>query len=94
NVTETSKQRLKALASTSDGFEISELDLEMRGPGDFFGDRQHGLPDFKIADIAADTDILKLARESAEEIYASGYLETEQGKGLKANVEKLWEDAN
>lgn len=90
NVTETSKQRLKALASNSDGFEISELDLEMRGPGDFFGDRQHGLPDFKIADIAADTDILKLARESAEEIYASGYLETEQGRGLKENIQKLW----
>ncbi|MCD8006389.1 MAG: ATP-dependent DNA helicase RecG [Oscillospiraceae bacterium] len=94
NVTETSKKRLKALASTSDGFEISELDLELRGPGDFFGDRQHGLPSFKIADIAADTDILKLARTSAEEIYASGYLETEEGKGLKANIEKLWEDAN
>ncbi|MCD7784931.1 MAG: ATP-dependent DNA helicase RecG [Oscillospiraceae bacterium] len=93
NVTETSKKRLKALSSTSDGFEISELDLNLRGPGDFFGDRQHGLPSFKIADIAADTDILKLARESAEEIYASGYLETEQGKGLKVNVEKLWENA-
>ena len=93
NVTETSKQRLKALASTSDGFEISELDLEMRGPGDFFGDKQHGLPDFKIADIAADTDILKLARETAEEIYSSGYLETEKGRGLRENVEKLWRDA-
>lgn len=94
NVTETSKKRLKALSSTSDGFEISELDLQLRGPGDFFGNRQHGLPSFKIADIAADTDILKLARESAEEIYASGYLEMEEGKGLKANVEKLWEEAN
>ncbi len=93
NVTEASKQRLKALASTSDGFEISELDLEMRGPGDFFGDKQHGLPDFKIADIAADTDILKLARETAEEIYNSGYLETEKGRGLRENVEKLWRDA-
>ncbi|MCD8107655.1 MAG: ATP-dependent DNA helicase RecG [Oscillospiraceae bacterium] len=93
NVTETSKKRLKALASTSDGFEISELDLELRGPGDFFGDRQHGLPTFKIADIAADTDILKLARESAEEIYASGYLETMEGKGLRENIQKLWRDA-
>ncbi len=94
NVTETSKKRLKALSSTSDGFEISELDLQLRGPGDFFGDRQHGLPTFKIADIAADTDILKLARQSAEEIYASGYLETEQGRGLKENVQKLWTDAS
>ena len=94
NVTEASKQRLKALASTSDGFEISELDLQLRGPGDFFGDRQHGLPDFKIADIAADTDILKLARETAEEIYSSGYLETEEGKALKENVQKLWTGAS
>lgn len=71
NVTEQSKKRLKILSSTSDGFAISEADLEMRGPGDFFGNAQHGLPRLKIADLAADSQLLRLAQETAEKIYSS-----------------------
>jgi len=59
------KQRLEAMVSTNDGFEISETDLQIRGAGDFFGTRQSGMPDLKIADITQDTDILEEAREAA-----------------------------
>jgi ATP-dependent DNA helicase RecG len=59
------KQRLEAMVSTNDGFEISETDLQIRGAGDFFGTRQSGMPDLKIADITQDTDILETAREAA-----------------------------
>ena len=60
--------RLKAFASTSDGFKISEMDLKMRGPGDFFGNRQHGLPAMKIADLTSDMDLLYQAQNCAGRI--------------------------
>lgn len=63
-----SAQRLRTMCETTDGFKIAEKDLELRGPGDFFGKRQHGLPELKIADIAGDMDILKTAREAADRI--------------------------
>ena len=59
------KQRLEAMVRTNDGFEISETDLRIRGAGDFFGTRQSGMPDLKIADITQDTEILEEAREAA-----------------------------
>jgi ATP-dependent DNA helicase RecG len=59
------KQRLEAMVRTNDGFEISETDLRIRGAGDFFGTRQSGMPDLKIADITQDTDILEAARTAA-----------------------------
>ena len=58
--------RLKVLCSTNDGFKISEEDLKLRGPGDFFGSRQHGLPAFNIADLAEDSHVLYQAREAAD----------------------------
>lgn len=60
------KQRLKIISSTNDGFEISEQDLKLRGPGEFFGTMQHGLPEFKIANLYKDMDILRMAQEAAE----------------------------
>ncbi|MCS7189899.1 MAG: ATP-dependent DNA helicase RecG, partial [Bacteroidia bacterium] len=63
-------ERLRALAQYQDGFRISEIDLKMRGPGDFLGTKQSGLPEFKIADIVEDQDILRKARQAAEEIVA------------------------
>ncbi|MDE6133667.1 MAG: ATP-dependent DNA helicase RecG, partial [Oscillospiraceae bacterium] len=69
-VTEESEQRLKLMTKTSDGFEISEYDLKMRGAGDFFGNRQHGLPDLKIADIAADRELLADCQKAAKELLA------------------------
>lgn len=59
------KERMKVMKETTDGFVISEKDLELRGPGDFFGTRQHGVPELKIANLYRDMDILKKAQEAA-----------------------------
>lgn len=71
--TENAKERLKIMATTSDGFKLAEADLKMRGPGQFFGTLQHGLPDLKIADVLGDMDILFKAREAAEETLQHKY---------------------
>lgn len=63
-------QRMNIMKSTTDGFVISEKDLELRGPGDFFGTAQHGLPEFKVANLYEDTEILKEAQEAARIIYS------------------------
>ena len=62
------KERMKIMTQTNDGFIISQKDLELRGSGDFFGTNQHGIPDFKIANLFTDIDILKLAQEAAIKI--------------------------
>jgi len=64
-LTYEASRRLKAITSTTDGFRIAELDLEIRGPGEFLGTRQHGLPHFKIADLLTDTRLLVAARDEA-----------------------------
>lgn len=65
---EAARERLKILCRTGDGFEIARADLAQRGPGDFFGRRQHGLPALHIADLAADLALMQDAREEAEAI--------------------------
>ena len=92
NVNEDSRKRLKALTATSDGFEISEMDLKLRGPGDFFGEAQHGLPRLKIADIAADSELLSAAGSEARNLHESGFLQTGEGKALAKRVQSLFED--
>ena len=62
------RERLKVMTKTTDGFKISEEDLKARGPGDFFGKRQHGLPQLRIADLAGDMRLLKEAQEAAENL--------------------------
>jgi len=64
--TETARERLQTLCRTNDGFQIAETDLRLRGPGDFFGRRQSGLPGFAIADLATDMNILEAAQQSAQ----------------------------
>ena len=93
-LTEDSRKRLGALTATSDGFKISEMDLKLRGPGDFFGEAQHGLPQLKIADIAADSDLVRLSRSEAEDLYNSGFLETTDGKALLEKVKGLFSDTS
>jgi ATP-dependent DNA helicase RecG len=68
-VSREASDRLKALAGTTDGFRIAELDLRMRGPGEFFGTRQHGLPELKTADLLGDSRILVSARDEAFKIF-------------------------
>ena len=58
-------KRLKTLAGTNDGFQIAQADLEQRGPGDFFGSRQHGLPQLRLASLTGDMELLAQAQQAA-----------------------------
>jgi ATP-dependent DNA helicase RecG len=83
--------RLKAMCEISDGFQIADRDLKLRGPGDFFGQRQHGLPDLKIADMMNDISVLKEAQAVARKIIAEDYdLELPEHRGLRAEVKQLF----
>ena len=77
-VGEEADRRLDALVRTSDGFEIAELDLEMRGPGEFFGTRQAGLPSFQVASLIRDRDLLELAKKEAAAVLAGPNSEISQ----------------
>jgi ATP-dependent DNA helicase RecG len=66
--TEESRERMKIMTQSSDGFVIAEEDLKLRGPGEFFGTRQHGLPDLEIANLLRDNEILEIARKEAFEL--------------------------
>ena len=68
NKNEEARERLHVMARTGDGFRIAEEDLRLRGPGDFFGSRQHGLPALKVADLSCDMALLREAQEAAEEL--------------------------
>lgn len=82
------KKRMKVISSTNDGFVISEKDLELRGSGDFFGTKQHGIPEFKIANLFVDMPILKNVQAMALSITAKDpILENEDNKKLKKLIE-------
>ncbi|MFQ5676454.1 MAG: ATP-dependent DNA helicase RecG, partial [bacterium] len=71
-ISKDAKTRLTTLAETNDGFKIAEVDLKLRGPGEFFGTRQHGLPELRIADLVKDAALLLKARDEAFELVRSG----------------------
>lgn len=81
------KQRMSIMEETNDGFKISEKDLEIRGPGEFFGTRQHGLPELKVANIFKHMKILKLAQQEARYIIGNDFkLQNYENKYLKSEV--------
>lgn len=84
------KQRLKILTETSDGFKISEYDLKLRGAGDFFGERQHGLPSMKIADIATDRELLAETAQAAKKLVKNSP-DLSVYPHLKQMVDKMFE---
>ena len=88
-----SRERLRVLSKTNDGFKIAEEDLRLRGPGDFFGERQHGLPQLSIADLTGDMRVLKQAQGAAEELLRSDPdLSRPEHAGLLERVRRLFAD--
>ena len=84
-------QRLKALCKTNDGFRIAEEDLKLRGPGDFFGSRQSGLPAFRVGDLSCDLATLKQAQTaSAQWIDAHGTEDTPEARALRERIGELF----
>jgi len=81
--------RLKALCATSDGFKIAEEDLKLRGPGDFFGSRQHGLPAFRLADLATDMRVLQAAQKAAADLLNADP-RLDRHPDLKMRVERIF----
>ena len=87
-------QRLKALCATNDGFRIAEEDLKLRGPGDFFGSRQSGLPAFRVADLSFDMETLKQAQAaSAQWIETMGTAQTPEAQALRQRIGLLFSRA-
>ena len=85
-VSEVAEERLNAMVRTQDGFELAELDLAMRGPGEFFGTRQAGLPDFRIANLVRDRQLLELAKQEAARFANAKPEEAEGTEGERARV--------
>ena len=86
--TKVAKERMKTMTESEDGFVISEKDLKLRGPGEFFGIRQHGLPELKIADLYKDMVILKEAQSAAGELLKKDrFLEAEEHQLLKEHID-------
>ena len=84
---ENTRERMKVMCETNDGFIISEKDLEIRGPGEFFGTRQHGLPELKVANIFKHMKILKLAQQEARFIIGNDQkLSSYENKYLKLEI--------
>ena len=87
------RARLKVLTQTNDGFRIAEEDLKLRGPGDFFGARQHGLPALRVADLETDTRVLKEAQEAAAEVLSTDPdLTAPEHRPLLERVRRLFEE--
>ena len=90
NDSEDVRARLSIMTKTNDGFRISEEDLRLRGPGDFFGSRQHGLPEMHVADLGADMDVMQRAQSEAQLLLASDpELSAPEHAALRQSVERM-----
>jgi ATP-dependent DNA helicase RecG len=88
---EDAQRRVQAMVETNDGFKIAEVDLQLRGPGEFFGTRQSGLPEFRVADLLRDTAILEEARREAQAIIAEDAdLRSPAHRGLREALLTRW----
>ncbi|WP_172194857.1 ATP-dependent DNA helicase RecG [Saccharibacillus qingshengii] len=86
---ELGRQRMGVMTDTNDGFEVSRRDLELRGPGDFFGTKQSGLPEFKVADMVADFKVLEQARDDAAKLVEDPFFWTSPSyESLRSGLEK------
>lgn len=89
--TDYAKARFDAMCGTTDGYKIADTDLALRGPGNFFGKEQHGLPPMKVADLADDAEVLTEVEKLAEDILARDpALSAPENAGLRENVEELF----
>src|SRR5699024_8912725 len=87
------RERMRILQNSSDGFVISEKDLELRGPGEFFGTKQHGLPELKIANLFKDMEILKLAqKEAIDLIKRDPRLTKPENENIRNKIQMLFKD--
>jgi ATP-dependent DNA helicase RecG len=85
------RRRIQALTETADGFRIAEVDLELRGPGEFFGTRQAGLPEFRVADLLRDAPLLEAARRDAITLVARDpHLAQPEHRALRAELLARW----
>jgi ATP-dependent DNA helicase RecG len=84
-VSDEAEERLNAMVRTQDGFELAELDLSMRGPGEFFGTRQAGLPEFRVANLVRDRVLLELAK-----VEAGRFAVANPGEGTEAERARVW----
>ncbi len=88
---EEGRQRLEIMARTSDGFKLAEADLEMRGPGDFLGTRQSGIPDLRVANLLRDGQLLETARTDAIELTSqSGFLTSQEFAPVREELKRRW----
>ena len=86
-------ERMNIMTQTNDGFKISQKDLELRGCGEFFGTRQHGLPELKVANLFTDMQILKLAQQSCAKLLETDpLLEGNDISMIRARIQKLFAD--
>ncbi|MCM1166244.1 MAG: ATP-dependent DNA helicase RecG [Lachnospiraceae bacterium] len=91
NKSEYTRARTKAMVDTTDGYKIADIDLQLRGPGNFFGREQSGLPPMKVADLAENAEQLgEIDKLAAELLRTDARLEKPENAGLRANVEKLF----
>ncbi len=94
DVSAEAERRLEALEATNDGFILAERDLELRGPGEFFGRRQSGMPELRLASLLHDSDVLSMAQEDAVELFAADpNLELPEHHYLRKSVEEFWQQA-